>query len=59
MRDLKQISMNGITYSTLDEDQKKEMFDKIFYPKWDEWIDQINKKFTEYGENLESTVSNQ
>ena len=34
--------MNGIKYSSIDENMKKEIMEKQFKPKWDEWIKKIN-----------------
>ena len=44
LRDLKQLSLNGIKYSCIDEETKKEILEKVFEPKWKEWIDRINSE---------------
>ena len=42
LRDLKQFSLNGIKYASISDNLKKEILDKYFYPKWNEWITLIN-----------------
>ena len=41
IRDLKQLSLNGIKYASISEEKKKELY-KIFDVKWKEWIDIVN-----------------
>jgi len=41
IRDLKQLSLNGINFSSISE-AKKEHLRKEFAPDWKKWIDQIN-----------------
>jgi len=45
IKDLKQLSLNGITYSTLTEAEKKELIEKEFNPKWDAWVKMINESY--------------
>ena len=40
LRDLKKLSRNGITYSSINEDRKKD-FDKVFDDKWNAWVDWV------------------
>ena len=41
IRDLKQLSLNGIKYSSVSEAKKKELY-ALFDTKWKEWIDFVN-----------------
>ena len=41
IRDLKQLSLNGIKYASINEEKKMELY-KIFDVKWKEWIDIVN-----------------
>lgn len=41
IRDLKQLSMNGIKYASISEEKKTELY-AIFDVKWKEWIDMLN-----------------
>jgi len=41
MRDLKKLSLNGIKYSSINGNRKKD-FDKAFDPKWEAWIDWLS-----------------
>ena len=42
IRDLKKLSINGITYGNVSEQQKKHLLEKVFAPKWKEWVAHIN-----------------
>lgn len=43
--DLKQLSLNGIKYASVDESSKQELY-KVFEKSWNAWIKQV----TEMGE---------
>lgn len=43
LRDLKKLSLNGITYSSLTEDEKTYLKTEIFPRKWKEFINAINE----------------
>lgn len=38
LMDLKKLSLNGIKYSSIPEDQKKELTENVFPQKWAEWV---------------------
>lgn len=42
LRDLKKVSMNGITYSSISEDKKEHLMEKVFKPQWNEFIEYLN-----------------
>jgi len=42
LRDLKQLSLNGITYAHLGDEKKKYYRDELFPQKWAEWIKYVN-----------------
>ena len=39
--DLKRLSLNGITYSTVSEEVKKHLLDNVFPQKWEEFITEL------------------
>ena len=41
IKDLKKLSLNGIHYSTCSDEKKKELEDKVFPGKWNEFIDYV------------------
>jgi len=45
LKDIKKMAMNGITYSSLKADEKKELMEKQFEPKWAEWVKMINAAY--------------
>ena len=42
IRDLKKISLNGITYSSISQAKKDHLLKNVFPPKWAEFIDYLN-----------------
>lgn len=44
IRDLKKVSLNGITYSNSSEEHKKYLKEVVFPAKWNEWISKINNE---------------
>jgi adenosine deaminase CECR1 len=40
--DLKKLSLNGITYSAVDDKVKKNLKEEVFPKKWKEFIDLVN-----------------
>jgi len=43
LRDLKQLSLNGIKYSSIHDDKKKNLRENVFEKEWHAWIDKINE----------------
>jgi len=41
IRDLKKLSLNGITYSSVENDKKKNLTDTVFAQKWQKWLDLV------------------
>jgi adenosine deaminase CECR1 len=41
LRDLKQLSLNGIKYSSIIEEEKTYLREQIFDSKWNAWVDSI------------------
>jgi hypothetical protein len=39
---LKKLSLNGITYSAVDDKVKKNLKEEVFPKKWKEFIDLVN-----------------
>lgn len=46
LRDLKKLSLNGITYSSVDADKQRHIKNDIFKKKWNEFIEYLLEKFT-------------
>ena len=42
MRDLKKLSMNGITYSSIPKEKRENLMNNVFPGKWAEFIDWFN-----------------
>lgn len=42
LKDLKKLSLNGIKYSSVSDEQKKYLTETIFPPMWKKWIESIN-----------------
>ena len=42
IRDLKKISLNGITYSSIDQQKKDHLLKNVFPAKWAEFIAYVN-----------------
>jgi adenosine deaminase CECR1 len=42
IRDLKKISLNGITYSSIDQAKKDHLLKNVFPAKWEEFINYVN-----------------
>jgi len=42
LRDLKQLSLNGIKYSSVSDEIKKNLKDNVFEQKWSQWVKSIN-----------------
>jgi len=42
LRDLKKLSLNGIKYSSISEEEKVKMTKEVFEPAWKAWINQLN-----------------
>ena len=42
IRDLKKLSLNGITYSNSSAEHKKHLRENVFPAKWTEWIAHLN-----------------
>ena len=47
IRDLKKLSLNGITYSSCDDETKKKLKDEIFPKMWKKFISYIMETFKE------------
>jgi adenosine deaminase len=47
LRDLKKLSLNGITYSSLDDEKKKHLKEEVFPRKWNQFIEYVIEKFPE------------
>lgn len=45
IRDLKKLSLNGITYSSMSDEKKKYLKEVIFPQKWNEFIQYLIEKF--------------
>ena len=45
IRDLKKLSLNGITYSSVSEEEKKRLKEVVFPAKWDAFIKEINTTY--------------
>ena len=45
LKDLKKLSLNGITYSSLDKEQKDHLKNSVFIRKWKEFIDLVLEKY--------------
>jgi hypothetical protein len=45
LKDIKKLSLNGITYSSISDEKKKYLKEEVFPKKWKEFIDSINEKF--------------
>ena len=45
LKDLKKLSLNGITYSSLDKEHKNHLKNNIFTRKWKEFIDLVLEKY--------------
>ena len=43
MTDLKKLSLNGITYSSVSEEKKKHLKDVVFPQKWAQFIEFMNE----------------
>lgn len=44
LRDLKQLSLNGIKYACISEEKKKYYREEVFPNKWTAWVDSINAR---------------
>lgn len=44
IRDLKKCSLNGIKYSSVGEETKKNLKENVFEPQWKEWIAWLNNQ---------------
>lgn len=44
IRDLKQLSLNGIKYASVSEEKKTYLREQVFPGAWAKWIDSINDK---------------
>ncbi len=44
LRDLKKLSLNGITYSSISDEKKKHLKDVVFPAKWKEFIYYMNEE---------------
>ena len=42
IRDLKKVSLNGITYSSISQDKKNYLLQEVFPKKWQEFITYVN-----------------
>ncbi len=51
IRDLKKLSLNGITYSSLEENKKKYLREEVFPKEWKEFIRRVNSEFSPKLEN--------
>lgn len=40
--DLKKLSLNGITYSSVSSDIKNHLNEEVFPPKWKAWVEWVN-----------------
>lgn len=47
IRDLKKLSMNGITYSSISEESKRHLMQEVFPGKWKEFINQVLAKYSQ------------
>ena len=47
IRDLKKLSLNGITYSSVDDETKKQLKEEVFPRKWKQFISYLMEKFKE------------
>lgn len=45
LKDIKKLSLNGITYSSLTEEKKRYMKEVVFPKKWKEFLDYVLEKF--------------
>jgi len=45
IRDLKKLSLNGITYSSCSEEKKKHLKEVVFPQKWKEFITYLIEKY--------------
>ena len=43
LRDLKQLSLNGIKYSSVHEEKKKYLREQVFDKEWQAWVTKINE----------------
>ncbi len=43
LKDLKKMSLNGIVYSSVSEEKKKDLLNNVFPQKWNEFINYINE----------------
>jgi adenosine deaminase CECR1 len=41
LRDLKQLSLNGIKYASVSQETKDKLLTEVFEPRWNNWIQQI------------------
>ena len=46
IRDLKKLSLNGITYSSVSDEEKKRLKEEVFPKKWKEFINEINSTYS-------------
>lgn len=42
IRDLKQLSLNGIKYSSISDAEKQYLREQVFEPKWKQWVEDVN-----------------
>jgi hypothetical protein len=47
LRDLKKMSLNGITYSGVDEAMKKDLKENVFPKLWKKFLDILIEKYGE------------
>ena len=45
LKDLKKLSLNGITYSSVSDEKKKHLKEKVFPQKWKEFIEYVLEKY--------------
>lgn len=47
IRDLKKLSLNGITYSSIDDEKKLHLKTEIFPRKWKDFISYVIEKYSQ------------